>query len=1313
MTEGSVDWFLLDPSSISMTPRPSNELPRPTSTPVNQNFSATPVNRIVIEPATTRRKNYPQFNQKPLSQDGPRVIRINSQSDSSQNPISPTASGSLPHSLRPTPIPHGGNVAAMSSRSQKPSNLAARFSFIGPPASKKSASPESFTTSWNSEQSNSDHSTYRELPHRSNLGFSEADLRKLAERIAHAQAAEAASSRAQKVELPSANAAGPASPLQLPTPQAETQPVAPIDRDGSTTNSAQPGEPHHQSISQSALLPDKDTSSSPLNSTTHETSTSTRPTAKPTIETKVAHPLLDVISSPTTVPLDLADFAYLFDQPDLLTPELHKSNLKRGGAILSKMRSCPFPTPSPLTSAPLTGSFNHSHVAPSPKSPIVSYGTSLTSGSRPPSSVTSPISREEAFSPHQNMGSGNHSPELSSLRNGNSTPARHVKRTSSMSSLHIKARPTLTSSADSPETPTESSTTQHTPPLPAVVAQTCSANTVSPSIAVFLPQLDNPLSPSSRPVLPRSQPHPLESLHTQVESQLELEQARQMILGLQNQVKQLEHASVNGSISKPQQVADKPPPPAPSTTPHLSITALPNDTPSRPSSPSESKLTGHNLRLKETVEGTDVDIATNVSPQTASLDNTAQLGSSSSAATHQHINSQPAQLLQHELPSENNDSLQVDDFDHKAEKIASQVLPSRLPIALHRLKSIPSTQFDQNHDSNVNSGGSFYPRNLKASLTSRGSIENRYDTPESYSTQLTSPSAISSISAPNRFNKVPSFKHAILSERVQVCSALGSHDDGLSRKRRNSNLFNYDFYPEKTTQSSRITGRPPQQEPRWQPSRPLHDSSTDETAIRSLSSSVRARVRPDPINSRAHRHQLSSSTNLQSIDHDEESCGSCSEIESSYERGSHSSSHRVPSRFGLDSVQSGNLNKVSLRLMTKPELLAVIKKQRVKLEDTHAAFAAERDDLLDTLAQTREREAELSRERERLLAEDAWKTEELSRAREEIAWLSRMADDLEIEKSRLETRANSMANELKRAVVDLRTASTASSQGLGQPSPRNVRTQTPSTYLSRTASGSQGTSDHIGKKKDKGSLAQFHRPRQQSSESADTVRRAVTKPNLQASKSHSNLNKSELNNWRGRQPHDSELPMASPRTLESRLRPRNSPAQRSVPDFRSPLSPLKFPSQRAGRAEKQGSRQTTFRNASLSRSVSSGSRSYMDEHDEVSSEERYGESVIMEEEQEEGGWREEAEWAENESENQRSRSSSLSSQAISPSSTVFADHHRDHRTAARSSGSSSTHQGGGFRSSLISLQLRPEDELFLENYLVEDGDDGLDTDIDY
>jgi len=698
-----------------------------------------------------------------------------------------------------------------------------------------------------------------------------------------------------------------------------------------------------------------------------------------------------------------------------------------------------------------------------------------------------------------------------------------------------------------------------------------------------------------------------------------------------------------------------------------------------------------------------------------SHDNSAQSGSSSSATTHQHIKFQQAQSPQYEL-SEDAGS-QGDDFDHEAEKSASQVTPSRLPVALHRLKCMPSTEFEKNHHSNVNWGGSFYPRKPKVSLTSRGSTEKRYDTPESYSTQLTSPSAISSISTPNRFNKLPSFKHAILSERVQVRSALGSHDDGLPRERhktrQNSNHSIYDFFPEKANQSSRITGRPPQQEPRWHPSRPLHDTSTDQTVNRSLSSMVQTRVRPDPVNPRAHRHQLSSSTNMQSINHDEESCGSGSEMESLYERGSHSSSHQASSRFGLDSVQSGNLNKVSLRLMTKPELLAVIKKQRVKLEDTRAAFAAERDDLLDTLAQTREREAELNRERERLLAEDAWKTEELSRAREEIAWLSRMTDNLEIEKSRLETRANSMANELKRAVVDLRTASTASSQGLGQPPPRDLRTQASSPYLSPNASGSQGTSDHIGRKKDKSSPAQSHRPRQQSSESANTIRHAVPKPKLQASRSHNNLNKFELNNRRGRQPHEIEPPMTSPRKLESHLRPRNSAAQRSVPDFRSPLSPLKIPSQRAGRAEKQGSRQTTSRNGSMSRSMSSSGRSYMDEQEEVSPDERHRQSVIMEEEQEEIDWRGEAERAESEAENQRSRSSSLSSQAISPSSTVFADHHRDHRTAARSNGSSSTQQGGRFRSSLISLQLRPEDELFLENYLIEDGDDGLDTDIDY
>jgi hypothetical protein len=467
---------------------------------------------------------------------------------------------------------------------------------------------------------------------------------------------------------------------------------------------------------------------------------------------------------------------------------------------------------------------------------------------------------------------------------------------------------------------------------------------------------------------------------------------------------------------------------------------------------------------------------------------------------------------------------------------------------------------------------------------------------------------------------------------------------------------------------------------------------------------------------------------LQSIHDDDEFSESGSELESVFERTSHVSSQQA-SRSGLDSLNEdsvlnlagGKLNRINLRLMTKPELLAIIKKQQAKLENARIAFAAERDDLIDTLEQTREREAELSREREKLLAEDAWKTEELNRAREEIGWLSRLADTLELEKSRLETRANSMANELKRAVVDLRTVSTASSQGLG--SSRDLRTQPVASYQSHSSLRSPVADTFISRKSESGSQgrsarnsSQFHnshtsiphRVRQESVESDSTVCRLGPSPKLQVSRSQTNL-KNPSSSWRGHDSQAPEAPIISPRNQPQR----KSPAQRSMPDFRSPLSPLKVHSQRPGRHEKLSSRQVNSRRRpSDSQSISSA-RSHTEDHDEeVNSEDGFREDVIMEEEQEERG-SQHASWDQHEPARRHSRTSSESSQAISPSSTVFADHHRDHssRTTTRSSGSHGR-QDHGYRSSLVSLQLRPEDELFLENYLDEDTD-GLDSDLDY
>lgn len=520
---------------------------------------------------------------------------------------------------------------------------------------------------------------------------------------------------------------------------------------------------------------------------------------------------------------------------------------------------------------------------------------------------------------------------------------------------------------------------------------------------------------------------------------------------------------------------------------------------------------------------------------------------------------------------------------------------------------------------------------------------------------------------------------------------------------------------------------------RWHPGRTSCEPANLFHGPRSSSSLSHLRSRPEPNmlpNYRFHRHP--ESVSLQSI-YDEEaekSDGNDSEPLDHVSHHSSRESNRPPRSVGGSQTGSNTSKDFDIQTMTKRELMSTVMKQRDKYEKIKAKFAADRDSLLDALERSREMEAELSREKDRLVAEDAWKTEELNKAREEIGWLSRLADSLELEKSRLETRANSMANELKRAVVDLRTASSASSQISHADNHGDRRSN--NDPMSRSIRKSSYSLQ---------SNAEMNITRSGSTESIATICRQGSNYQLHASKSPINLG-----------------PKVSPRTREFRhdSRPSTGLVQRSVADLRSPLSPLKMSFQRFDR-HNHNSPQGPRRSSTL-RSVSSGQalsddqeRASMDSdeggHRSESVTEDSGHRSIPKRLQLKSTYqdrkpsrvmdyplgspkldgREEVEAEEGELGNEDghsglSRKSSSSSLAISPSSTVFADHDRKRRSQrmTMSSGLSQdldhhshhhSQRSSQFRSSLISLQLRPEDELFLENYL--EDHDGIDSDDDF
>ncbi|PLW55139.1 hypothetical protein PCANC_05308 [Puccinia coronata f. sp. avenae] len=1379
--EETVDnWVHLDQST---TPRPSGDFVRPVSG--YGAYSPSPANRIVIDSNPTRR-NFPHFNHKLNYQEGPKVTRINTQMENypypSNTPLTGNSLLSEPFSnvqsqlqsqlsqlQRPTPLPHGGSGAILFNPTQSTRVNEPRQAFPDPvpPSAPLAAKPAAFFPPAAAATDRA--ATHMPAGHHESLiprhqGSQQPDP---SNQNAPQQSFKAGPSppRNDTLEISPAHVASP-------QPDLNQLSASPIERDEDGSGSAAT-----QTKNRPPPIP------APAAAKPHATGTSSltivQAVSKPVIEVEAARPPLSSMRSPTVGTLDLEDFTYMFNQSlsSISTPKTDVMQFKHNDPIPNKTNSfIRHHVPPPLTLAPPDEESIHGHPAPS----------SLLSHSTPHATSLTPDPRYSLGSPLPARSNRSASPHHLTARSSTSASSHHLtaRSDSSVSPRHpIGSRESLQALAftpsgtstpvklDRPIAPASSphSTASASPappnlpslPAPSPLAPTLAANP-SPVSLSHPPQLDHSNSPSSRSAHPEPPPPP----PADTQSQFQLEHARQLILGLQDQIKQLQDASLNAANAS--SGADQRFPHPSSPLPLPPDTAVPpHDANAQPSSSSAQSIPSDpNSATPKTTAGGDVqhdELVGTVSP------NTNPISEDSAGTANQNPNPQQIPSPQYQFPSHNEGSTGslADDADRDTAGSNSQSVPSRLPVAQHRLRGMASTEFER---FSPNSGGSVARRKIKASITSSINTDYRYDTPESYSTQLTTPSPISTNSTAARSNGVLSAKQAFLPERVRAGNTTSSSHggDGRSRERQNFRQLSHDSNHD-SNRPSRMTGRAAaHQEAQWLPSRSPHDPNTIVAAPRSLSSLSQVRARPDHVKARANRQQSSPSTSLPSIKDGEESSCSDSELDSFFERDSHGLS-RHASRTGLDSVNedsaldlsSGQFNKVSLRLMTKTELVTIIKKQRHKLENTRTEFAAERDDLLDTLAQTREKEAHLSRERERLMAEDAWKTDELSKAREEIGWLSRLADTLELEKSRLETRANSMANELKRAVVDLRTVSTASSQGLIGPSSRDSRTHTSaSSYQTRARGQSHGKEDFIHERKSESSTSQqYYRTRQESCGSfgsAGTVRRAI--PKLGGSTSQSNLRNPEPSARLIREPQEVESAMMSPKArelhhMQQQQQQRKGPGQRSVPDFRSPLSPLRMHFQQHGRHERPGSRTSSnSRRPSGSRSISS-SHSHTEEQQEPEKggtggglvDERFREDVIIEEEQEEPRPARDTHWEDDAFEpgpdhddddhhhhhpdshhphnphhhhhhdHRRSPSSSLSSPAISPSSTVFADHHRDHhrdRPTTLSPGPLDQ-QSNVYRSSLISLQLRPEDELFLENYLEEEGHDGLDSDMDY
>ncbi|POW00483.1 hypothetical protein PSTT_13128, partial [Puccinia striiformis] len=1248
-----IDWAQLDPSALPMTSRRSVESSRPTS--IYGGYATSPVNRVVID-ANASRRNFPQFNNKPAMQAGPKVTRINPQIENHQH-LNPLPAGNVlsiessfhAHSPRPTPIPHGVSIstlnptrpAALTQPSQQDDTLPLGTT----PAAKVAASFESIPTTLIIEKSS--------------------------------------------IATPSPSSP-PAASLKISSENSTY-------RDGPTTDLYQVGCYYRPA--------------EPL--TEHEIIAS--PVASSSVaaipEPLATEPQLGASRSPAPAgSLDLGDFSYLYRNSVVFTSRADTTDSNCPDSPPADLRASIRRVPPPLTLASSTASSIRSFASTHLKSPMLPQDTLSALDSRPSSTSTLSVRSDKCSPPppskyspplplksspplSSNFSSSLHSqclPTLPTLRSGRS-PSPLARTPVQLEKLVLSTAPLLvTNPASSPSAP-------HS--LPSTVAPTLPISHPSTPTVNVHPTLSNLVSPSKKPLLLDNHSEPPEPTPISVQSQIELDQARQMILGLQNQVKQLKDASLSSSGTTPPPtplVIEKLPDASAAEILPVSIITRPSvaHVPRRSSSTStltiwnspdslsakhwksETKLSqashSENLNIEEIHEqGVGC-------PKRHTI---AEADGSSSPVTRgkdlqQEVFSQHPFRSQSEPPT---DSLS-DDPDEPAEHSAPQLLPSRLPVAQHRLRGMNSwvplqLPFPEGKRSfDIASVVCFHRLSIRYARV----ILNSNDNPISYLYD-------------HRSHRVPSGKQTTLPNQMRADADLSSP---------------------KTRSSVQMAGRGAPQETRWQPTRSLNDSSISAAAPRPSSSASLAMNRPDPSTSRAHRqHQPSPSISLQSIP-DEDSVGSGSELGSAFERMSHGSSHQA-SRSGLDSVNedsalnpaSGKFNKFSLRLMTKPELLSIIKKQRAQLEN-----------------------------------------------------------------SRLETRANSMANELKRAVVDLRTVSTASSQGIG--SSRDMRAQPVSSHHSYTLGRLQGTDDFTGNKFESGPPSRAARkyshspittgrpspPRRNRQDSVASAPRRTRQDSVASQPRRvrqdslafgtSSVRQDSVASGPRRDRHDSAasgstvcltspklqstkstLPQAgeprvsitepmptTTRNREFNIPPGKSLVKRSTPDFRSPLASLKMPSQRPARHEQMSSRQ-----ANLPSSQRYPFHIVSPVPDGVPRGGGGGAGQALR--RASGGtttWRRRRKtrslgrvWSQDDTYRRHSRNSSSSSQVISPSSTVFADHHRDEdsSTATRSSGPRDRHNYQ-HRSSLMSLQLRPEDELFLEDYLEEDGDD-IDTDMDY
>lgn len=157
-----------------------------------------------------------------------------------------------------------------------------------------------------------------------------------------------------------------------------------------------------------------------------------------------------------------------------------------------------------------------------------------------------------------------------------------------------------------------------------------------------------------------------------------------------------------------------------------------------------------------------------------------------------------------------------------------------------------------------------------------------------------------------------------------------------------------------------------------------------------------------------------------------------------------------PAHSATGTNVTGLSSLADARSMNKIDLFLLASKNATELETATRRFAIERDALLDALSESRKMCQQLRRlcecelgssngeaaeQQTRMRVQIKQQNAALLEMREELAHERERVEALEVENSRLETRANAMANELKRAVVDLRSASSASLALLASSSP--------------------------------------------------------------------------------------------------------------------------------------------------------------------------------------------------------------------------------------------------------------------------------------